>query len=241
MQETSLYETQYGTEKALISVVSFPFLRRVFSKYDLHREDLALQLLKPGSNILDVGCGSGSLLFKAKDRFEKLYGVDISPSRISQAQKYATENLLRANNLHFLVLNVNQKLDFPDSMFDVATSIQVIEHVFDPYFVVGEIHRVLKKGGIFIANVPNIAYIKRRINLLLGRLPVTSSSYPYNWKEIGWDGGHLHYFTAKTFCRLLEESGFTVLKITGSGLFAKFRNFYPSLLTGDICVKARKC
>jgi hypothetical protein len=74
---------------------------------------------------------------------------------------------------------------------------------------------------------------------LFGKLPVTSS--PYNWKEIGWDGGHLHYFTKKTFCRLLEECGFKVLKISGSGLFARFRNFYPSLLTGDICVKAKKC
>lgn len=87
--------------------------------------------------------------------------------------------------------------------------------------------------------VPNIAYLRRRINLLFGKLPVTSS--PDNWKEIGWDGGHLHYFTKKTFCRLLEECGFRIRKVIGSGLFAKFRNFYPSLLTGDICVKAQKC
>jgi hypothetical protein len=79
-----------------------------------------------------------------------------------------------------------------------------------------------------VAEVPSIAYIRHRLNLLFGKLPVTSS--PFNWKEIGWDGGHLHYFTKKTFCGLLEESGFKILKVIGSGLFAKFRSFYPSLL-----------
>jgi SAM-dependent methyltransferase len=124
-------------------------------------------------------------------------------------------------------------------MFDAVTCVAVIEHVFDPYFVANEIHRVLKDGGIFIAEVPNIAYLKQRIKLLFGKLPITSSSY--NWQEIGWDGGHLHYFTKTTFCGLLEECGFEILTVSGSGLFARFRNFYPALLTGDICVKAKKC
>ena len=123
-------------------------------------------------------------------------------------------------------------------MFDTITAIAIIEHVFDPYFILDQIHRVLKQDGILIAEVPNIAYIKHRIRLLFGHLPITSSAL--NWKEIGWDGGHLHYFTKKTFCGLLEECGFEILKVSGCGFFAKFRNFYPSLLTGDIYVKARK-
>ena len=86
--------------------------------------------------------------------------------------------------------------------------------------------------------VPNIAYLKYRIQLFFGKLPVTSS--PFNWKEIGWDGGHLHYFTKKTLSKLLEESGFKIVKVSGSGLFAQFRNWYPSLLTGDIIIKAQK-
>ena len=86
--------------------------------------------------------------------------------------------------------------------------------------------------------MPNIAYLRYRIQLLFGKLPVTSS--PLNWKEIGWDGGHLHYFIKKTTCNLLEEFGFKVIKVSGSGLFAKFRNWWPALLTGDFVIKARK-
>jgi len=41
-------------------------------------------------------------------------------------------------------------------------------------------------------------------------------------------------------CRLLDEAGFEILKVTGDGLFGKIRAVYPSLLTGDLCIKARK-
>lgn len=237
MNEKELYENQYGAKK-LIGKNSFPTIRKIFIKFDLHREDLALSLLDGGGKLLDVGCGNGSFVLKAREKYIQVYGIDISSSRIMEAQIKIMQKSDR-DSYKFMMCNINEKLGFDDATFDAVTSIAVIEHIFDPYFVIAEIFRVLKPGGIFIAEVPNVAYIKQRINLLLGRLPVTSS--PYNWKEIGWDGGHLHYFTKRTFCGLLEECGFKVLKVTGSGLLANLRNFYPSLLTGDICVKARKC
>jgi ubiquinone/menaquinone biosynthesis C-methylase UbiE len=86
MNEKELYESQYG-QKKLISDNSFPFLRRFFKKIDLHREDLALSLLDDGEKLLNVGCGSGSFVFKARDKFNEVYGIDISPSRIEEAKK----------------------------------------------------------------------------------------------------------------------------------------------------------
>lgn len=237
MNEKELYEKQYG-QKKLISKISFPLLRKIFHKYDLHREDLTLSLLDNADKFLDVGCGDGSLIFKARDKYNEVFGIDLSPSRIERAKKTVAEKFPNDGGVHFSVCNINEKFDFSACMFDVVTSIAVIEHVFEPYFAVSEIHRILKKDGIFIVNVPNIAYLRHRIYLAFGKLPVTSTSI--NWKEVGWDGGHLHYFTKNTFCKLLQECGFEIIKVTGSGLFANFRNFYPSLLTGDICIKARK-
>lgn len=238
MNEKELYEKQYG-QKKLINANSFPFLRKTFKKFDLHREELTLSLMDNGERLLDVGCGDGSLIFKAREKFTQLYGIDISPSRIEEANQMAVKKNDGGNNFHFSVCNINEKIDFQDNLFDSVISIAVIEHVFAPYCVVAEIYRVLKLGGIFIIDVPNIAYIRHRIHLLFGKLPITSS--PYNWKEIGWDGGHLHYFTKNALCKMLEECGFRILKVSGSGLFADFRNFYPPLLTGDLCIKAQKC
>lgn len=149
MNEQELYEKQYG-EKKLITVNSFPFLRKILKDFDLHREDLALSLLDSGQRLLDVGCGSGSLVFRAKDKFRELYGIDISPSRIEEAKKSAVERFAENNKFYFSVCNLNEKIDFPDGSFDAVTAIAVIEHIFDPYFVVGEIHRVLKRGGGYL-------------------------------------------------------------------------------------------
>jgi len=240
MNPQELYEKQYG-ERKLVSKSSFPFLRKIFKKFDLSREDVVINLLKNNHKrkILDIGCGNGSLLFKLADKFDELYGIDISPSRIKEAQELAKQKFSANNNkFHFFVQNIDEKIDFSENTFDVIICLAVLEHIFDPYFVVGEINRTLKPKGIFILEVPNVAYLKYRIQLLFGKLPVTSS--PFNWKEIGWDGGHLHYFTKKTLSRLLKESGFKILAVSGSGLFAQFRNWRPSLLTGDLVIKSEK-
>lgn len=78
---------------------------------------------------------------------------------------------------------------------------------------------MLKLGGCIIAQVPNIGYLKYRIQFLLGKLTATNS--PYKWEEIGWDGGHIHYFTMKKFCWLFEQKGFKIEKKIGSGFFGK--------------------
>lgn len=236
MKVQELYEKQYG-EKKLINRVSFSLLRKIFKIYDIHREDMVVSLLDhKADRLLDVGCGDGSLIFKLKDKFKELYGVDVSPSRIKEAEKKV--KFIKDKKINFSIANIDEGLPFRDEMFDVVTCIAVLEHIFDPYFAAKEFNRVLKNNGILILEVPNIAYLKYRIQLLFGKLPVTSS--PYNWKEIGWDGGHLHYFTKRSLRQLLEESGFKILKVSGSGLFAQFRNWWPSLFTGDLIIKAQK-
>ena len=237
MDVKELYEKQYGKEK-LVNYTSFPYLRKIFKKADLTRDDVALEMINTGETCLDVGCGSGEFACKLKGKFNEVYGIDVAPSRILEAQERIKNIKANAATINFSVCDINEKIDFEDNRFDVVTSLAVIEHVFDPYHVVKEICRVLKPNGIFVVDVPNIAYIRHRLHLLLGKLPITSS--PYNWNDIGWDGGHLHYFTRKTFCGLLQDCGFKVLCVSGSGLLAKYRNFWPSLLTGDLCVKAQK-
>jgi len=237
VDEKQMYEIQHGQGKC-VPHYTFPRLRKLFRRFDVHREDLVLGLLDGGDRFLDVGCGSGSLVFRAREKYQEAYGVDISEFCIREAEERKRERFGESAPIYFSRCNVGARIEFPDGMFNTVASVAVIEHVFDLYGVVGEIRRVLKRGGIFVIEVPNIAYLRYRIELFFGRLPVTST--PHNWREVGWDGGHLHYFTKKTLCRLLDETGFDVVKVTGGGLFGTIRAVYPSLLTGDLCVKARK-
>tara|TARA_Y100000310_G_C20702611_1_gene831356 strand:+ start:954 stop:1562 length:609 start_codon:yes stop_codon:yes gene_type:complete len=201
-------------------------LKKNLKKYELSREDLAFALLSPGRRFLDVGCGRGYLLSKAQNFFDELYGVDILRINIKEAIK-------NAPNAHLKIVDINKGLPFKNSMFDVLVCISVLQFVLDPYFIVTELNRALKRQGILIINVPNIAYIKHRIKLFFGVLPQTSIAP-------GWDGNTFHYFTLQSLKKLLQEQGFKIEKVSGSGIFAKYRNFYPSLLTGDLMIRAVK-
>jgi len=234
------YEKQYGEKKLKnVSQRQFFGLRKILKKYDWDRYAMTERLIEPGERILDIGCGNGHMLRKIKDEFHELYGMDISPSRLQEAKK-KIEELYPSDILKFKFIegNADRSLPFPDNYFDTILCVAVIEHVYDIFFLVKEIYRMLKPGGCVIAQVPNIGYLKYRIQFLLGKLPATS--FPYNWQDIGWDGGHIHYFTMNKFCWLFESQGFQIIIKSGSGFLAKFRNWYPSLLTGDLFIKGRK-
>ena len=70
MNEEELYEKQYG-QKKIINASSFSFLRKLFKNSDLHREELVLSLMDDGERLLDVGCGDGSLVFKAAKKYKE--------------------------------------------------------------------------------------------------------------------------------------------------------------------------
>lgn len=240
MDYKKIYENQYGLKKlAPQKQAQFLGLRRVLRRWDQDRYSVAREMAGEGQRVLDVGCGSGSLLFSLADNFREFYGLDIEKTRIAEAGKTAVEKFSQSGRKFvFAEKNLDERLDFPDDHFDAITCLAVIEHIFDVYSLVKEMKRVLKPGGCIIAEVPNIAYLKYRLKLLGGVLPVTSS--PDNWEDIGWDGGHLHYFTMDRFCGLFSSQGFKVTRRTGGGFLAPLRNWWPALLTGDLIIKAVK-
>jgi methionine biosynthesis protein MetW len=232
---TRFYDDMYAegrTGKPPGGLFGTLFLR--LRRFELHRIPAALSLLEPGNRLLDLGCGDGTLLALARrSRFREVHGVDVAPAVILRARATCQRILGSLDGVDVQQQDLNQSLPFPDKTVDAVTAIAVVEHIFDPYFTVAEVHRVLTDGGQFIVEVPNLAWLPRRLDVLLGRLPVTG-------EEEGWDGGHLHYFTFSTTRELLMSSGFDIEYIGSTGIFPRVRNLWPSLLGGNILIKARK-
>ena len=226
--EQEFYEAQFAHREQ----VPVPFLVRALERYVVSRNDIVLSLLSGGGTLVDVGCGDGTLVLKAAPMFREAHGVDISETAIEQAHVRA--RIQGVANTQFTVVNVNSEwLPFSDGTVDAVTCVAVLPWLFDPYAVMQEFHRVLRLGGELVVETNNLAYLPRRLALLMGKLPRTSL-------QVGWDGGTLHYFTMGALCKLFEESGFRVVARTGSGAFARWRNWWPSLLTGDLIIKGIK-
>lgn len=233
MFEKNFYEKAWKNEET-IRIKNLNFKEKLRQKLTLDRHQLVSGWLSDyRGKLLDIGCGPGTLLFSHPDNFDQLVGIDIVTSQLDIVREKAAQagfglkTKLISHNLH-------DTWPFEKDYFDVAVCVAVLEHLFDPYDAMQQINHALKKGGVIIIDVPNVAYLKHRLQILIGKLPNTSAD------PLGWDGGHLHYFTQKTLIQLVESNGFKVLEVSGCGLLGKLRNRWPSLLTGDICLKAVK-
>ncbi|MCA9368184.1 class I SAM-dependent methyltransferase [Candidatus Kaiserbacteria bacterium] len=107
-------------------------------------EELLMSLAK--GDILEVGCGRGSMIKKIKS-FSTKTGIDPSKQAIEHAKMIAPE-------VDFFV-GVAEKLPFPDESFDVVYSLEVFEHVREYDSMVSEMVRVLKKDGVAYIQTPN--------------------------------------------------------------------------------------
>ena len=114
----------------------------------------SLGRLKPGEQVLDLGCGAGtdSLIAAQMVGSEgSVAGIDMTAEMLEKARAAAVE--LGAENVEFVEGEV-ERLPFADMSFDVVISNGVIDLVPDKDAVVSEIHRVLRPGGrIQIADV----------------------------------------------------------------------------------------
>ena len=205
-------------------------LQRALSRFDTHRIEACLALLPPCDRLLDIGCGTGAFLQAAQDRFKHGWGLD----QVAAGLKRARQDRELAGLSVAFVAGAAEALPYAAEVMDVTVLISVLAFVYDPYRVLAEAHRVLRPGGVLILETNNLVYLPRRLALLFGRLPRTSVS------AVGWDGGTLHYFTRPALDALLRETGFEPVAWSGSGVFARWRAWWPSMLCGDLIVKAVK-
>ncbi|MBT2364379.1 methyltransferase domain-containing protein [Streptomyces sp. ISL-10] len=106
--------------------------------------------LRPGANVLDVGCGPGTISadFAALVAPGQVTAVDAALDVLARARAHAEGRGL--DNVRFAVADVHA-LDFPDDSFDVVHAHQVLQHVGDPVTALREMRRVCRPGGVVAA------------------------------------------------------------------------------------------
>lgn len=191
-------------------------------KIDIEEKALfeLLQRYTPkSSSILDIGCGTGEISREIQRKGYRVKGVDFSTVAVKTALM---------SGLDCQVVDVDGGLPFKDNSIDAIWATDSIEHLFDPVFVLMEMNRVLKPGGILFATVPYDLHISNRIKILLGK------SYQQNdYKNLGQYKHHT-FFSKSLLNYMLKESSFdmieAVYKIHYPYINLKFITRHKSLL-----------
>lgn len=144
-----------------------------------------LPKMAQGRQLLDIGCGNGEFLLRARSAGWQVTGLDFDPKAVEAATSKG----------------LNVKLCGPDtleessSQFDAITMAHVIEHVHNPLQMLKASHQLLKPGGFLWIETPNLN-------------STGHSHYGRNWRGLE-PPRHLTIFTETSLVAALEESGFT--------------------------------
>ena len=152
-----------------------------------------IEKYKNGGRLLDIGCAAGFFLEVAEEKGWDVFGVELS--------EYAS-NYARERGLNIFTGDVTAT-KFPDEYFDVITLWAVISNLQNPYNNLIEAYRILKKKGLIVIQTGNIDSIFAKLQGI-------------NW-GILTPGGHLYYFSPKTLRKMLELTGFEIVKISTHG------------------------
>ncbi len=174
------------------------------TKADLHgtlgpqehiRVDLQLvaDQIKPGSRVLDVGCGDGMLLAYLRDvKQVDGRGLELSMARVSAAV-----------GAGLAVIHGDLEMDlqhYPANAFDYVILSQTLQATHNPRKVLEDLLRV---GRHAVVSFPNFGHWSVRLALLLsGRMPSTPT-LPDQW----YDTANIHLCTVKDFVSLVNDLG----------------------------------
>jgi 2-polyprenyl-3-methyl-5-hydroxy-6-metoxy-1,4-benzoquinol methylase len=166
-----------------------PLVRRMMAGFEGALDELFARA-DPDS-LLDVGCGEGVLVHKWAQRLgesRRVVGIDLEEESIQAGWSQRS-----APNLEYRVMQA-ENLPFADREFDLATAIEVLEHVPDPEHTLSEMARCAQRH--LLVSVPREP-LWRMLNMARGAY----------WSELGNTPGHLNHWSRRSFVALLQRYG----------------------------------
>ena len=162
------------------------------------RVDLKLiaDMVDPGSRVLDVGCGDGTLLsWLGRNKGVDGRGIELSMSGVSTAVSHG---------LSVIQGDADTDLkDYPSGAFDTVILSQTLQATYSPRDVLSNMLRIGRRA---IVSFPNFGHWRVRMGLLVnGRMPVTDT-LAFEW----YDTPNIHFCTIRDFLILCRDLGVTV-------------------------------
>lgn len=159
------------------------------------------QWIAPGSRVLDLGCGDGTLLAWLRDHKQvDGAGVEVDDTRVIASVQRGVR-VIQQNLEEGLAL-------FADQQFDSVVLSQTLQSMHHTEHILREMARVARYG---IVSFPNFGHWTHGLSILKGRMPVTGQM-PYEW----YNTPNIHLCTMNDFEDLARQLG---LKVTHVATF----------------------
>lgn len=179
-----------------------------------------------GKKVLDIGCGGGELGREIKKHYPqvKVFGVDVSPAAVVEAEKFLDGAAL-------VDLEQDQGHPFLTEKYDLIVISEVLEHLFRPEDL---LIKVKQFNCPIIITIPNLLFWKNRLNLLRGYFDYTDTGL--------MDRGHIRFFSLTGLKRLVEGLNYEVMgeshrvPTRGTKWLAKF---WPGLFAHNFIIKIK--
>lgn len=168
-------------------------------------------------NILDVGCGVGTLDFYIAKKAHSVFGIDVSTKSIEIAKK--SSGILKINNK----ISFSQ-MDFPSETpkdkFDFIICSEVLEHIKNDALALKKITGLLKKQGRLLISVPLSSAPLYKLGIL---------------KKFDEKVGHLRRYSTENIIKLIKQNSYSINEVVETeGIF---RNFLFTNKIGTIPLK----
>jgi SAM-dependent methyltransferase len=165
-----------------------PVVRRLMEGFESTLDELWTKASP--SSILDVGCGEGVLTEQWADKLNggRIVGIDLDDPKLR-----AEWQTRQRANLEYRVEDATH-LSFADDEFDMASAIEVLEHVPDPEQTVAEMARVANRW--LLVSVPREP-LWRGLNMARGAY----------LKDLGNTPGHVNHWSKRSFAQMLSRHG----------------------------------
>jgi 2-polyprenyl-3-methyl-5-hydroxy-6-metoxy-1,4-benzoquinol methylase len=150
--------------------------------------------------ICDLGCGNGYLAGRLADIGYHVTGIDASQSGVELARKTYISDRIK-----FICAEIADRLpkELLNVKFDLVISSDVIEHLFRPANLIDTAFQILKPPGHLILGAPYHGYLKNLVLSILNRWDAHHG--------VGWEGGHIKFFSVKTLGSVISTHGFNNL------------------------------
>lgn len=166
-----------------------------------YEHDVVADRIRPGSRVLDLGCGRGELLSRLVER-RGVYGLGIDMDLDS-----VIAGLDRGHDVFQADMDAGLSM-IPDGAYDYAILSETLQLVRHPRLVLHEMLRVAREG---IVTFPNFGHWCHRVRLAVrGRMPM-EPVLPFEW----YDSPNIHLFTLRDFVELCRRDRIRILEVVG--------------------------